>query len=63
MAQIGVRHAVAVPDVDETTRAGEAVAVYVERVARDKRDTTIALLHECLGQALAQYVLTGGAEH
>jgi acyl-CoA thioesterase I len=35
----------------------------VERVARDKRDTTIALLHECLGQALAQYVLTGGAAH
>jgi acyl-CoA thioesterase-1 len=35
----------------------------VERVARDQRDTTIALLHECLGQALARYVLTGGAEH
>jgi septum formation protein len=38
LAQIGVPHAVAVPDVDEGVRAGEAVAVYVERVARSKAE-------------------------
>jgi septum formation protein len=38
LAQIGVPHAVAVPDVDEATRAGEAVAAYVERVARAKAE-------------------------
>ena len=38
LAQIGVPHAVAVPDVDEGVRAGEAVAVYVERVAQSKAE-------------------------
>ena len=37
--------------------------VDLERVDRDKRDTTIALLNDCLGQALARYVLAGAAEH
>ena len=36
LAQIGVPHAVAAADVDETLRAGEAVTTYVERVARAK---------------------------
>jgi septum formation protein len=38
LAQIGVPHAVAVPDVDEGARSGEAVAAYVERVARAKAE-------------------------
>jgi hypothetical protein len=37
--------------------------VDLERVDRDQRDRTIALLNDCLGQALAQYVLTGAEEH
>jgi acyl-CoA thioesterase-1 len=37
--------------------------VDLERVNRDKRDETIALLNNCLGQALARYVLTGAGEH
>ena len=36
LAQIGVSHAVAVADVDESARDGEAVTAYVERVARAK---------------------------
>jgi septum formation protein len=36
LAQIGVPHAIAAPDVDEGTRDGEAVEDYVERVARAK---------------------------
>jgi septum formation protein len=36
LVQIGVPHAVAVADVDESTRDGEAVIAYVERVARAK---------------------------
>jgi acyl-CoA thioesterase-1 len=31
----------------------------LERVSRDERDKTIALLNDCLGQALARYVLAG----
>jgi septum formation protein len=38
LAQIGVRHAVAVADVDESARDGEAVSAYVERVARAKAE-------------------------
>ena len=35
----------------------------LERVGRDKRDTTIALLNTCLGHALARYVLAGAEAH
>jgi hypothetical protein len=35
----------------------------LERVDRDERDKTIALLNDCLGHALARYVLAGAAEH
>ena len=35
----------------------------LERVSRELRDKTITLLNDCLGQALARYVLTGVAEH
>jgi septum formation protein len=38
LAQIGVPHAVAVADVDEGVRSGEAVMAYVERVARAKAE-------------------------
>jgi septum formation protein len=38
LAQIGVPHAVAVADIDEALRAGEAVTAYVERVARAKAE-------------------------
>jgi septum formation protein len=38
LAQIGVPHAVAVPDVDEGVRRGEAVTAYVERLARAKAE-------------------------
>jgi len=34
----------------------------LERVSRDQRDETVALLNNCLGQALARYVLAGAAE-
>jgi len=37
--------------------------VDLERVSRDQRDKTIATLNECLGQALARYVLAGAGEH
>jgi acyl-CoA thioesterase-1 len=37
--------------------------VDLERVSRDQRDNTIALLNDCLGQALARYVLAGTGEH
>lgn len=39
LTQIGVPHTVAVADVDETVRNGEAVSAYVERVARAKAQT------------------------
>jgi septum formation protein len=39
LTQIGVPHAVEVADVDEEVRHGEAVTVYVERVARAKAET------------------------
>jgi septum formation protein len=38
LAQIGVPHAVAVPDVDEGARAGETVTAYVERLACAKAE-------------------------
>lgn len=37
--------------------------VDLERVSRDQRDKTIGLLNDCLGQALARFVLAGVAEH
>jgi septum formation protein len=39
LMQIGVPHAVDVADVDEALLSGEAVTVYVERVARAKAQT------------------------
>ena len=38
LTQIGVPHAVAVADIDEDVRSGEAVTAYVERVARAKAE-------------------------
>jgi acyl-CoA thioesterase-1 len=38
-------------------------SVDLEKVSKDERDATIARLQICLGQALAQYVLTGTSEH
>jgi septum formation protein len=38
LAQIGVPHAVAVADVDEGVRGGEAATAYVERLARAKAE-------------------------
>jgi acyl-CoA thioesterase-1 len=35
----------------------------LERVDKDQRDKTIMLLNNCLGHALAQYILTGASEH
>ncbi len=37
--------------------------VDLERVERDQRERTVALLNACLGQALAEYVLAGAAMH
>lgn len=37
--------------------------VDLERVSQDQRDKTITLLNDCLGQALARYILAGAAEH
>jgi hypothetical protein len=57
------------PDVSlfrrfDLTRAWvENGQIDLERVGRDKRDKTIALLNTCLGHALARYVLTGAEEH
>jgi septum formation protein len=39
LAQIGVPHAIAAADVDESVRHGEAVAAYVERLARAKAES------------------------
>ena len=35
----------------------------LERASRDLRDKAITLLNDCLGQALAKYVLSAAAEH
>jgi len=35
----------------------------LERVSREMRDKTIAALNDCLGEALARYVLAGAAEY
>ena len=37
--------------------------VDLERVSHDERDKTIASLNDCLGQALARYILAGAGEH
>jgi acyl-CoA thioesterase I len=37
--------------------------VDLERASPDQRDKAIATLNECLGQALARYVLAGAGEH
>lgn len=65
LTRVGVRHAVRVADVDESTRPGEAPAAYVERLARAKAlavmpqagglpvlgaDTTVVLDGDILGK-------------
>jgi acyl-CoA thioesterase-1 len=35
----------------------------LERVDKDQRDKTIAVLNNCLGQALAQFILAGADQH
>ena len=35
----------------------------LERVSRERRDATIALLNDCLGEALARFVLAGAGAH
>ncbi|HET6308484.1 MAG TPA: hypothetical protein VFG12_14940 [Rhodopila sp.] len=35
----------------------------LERVGREQRDSTIGLLNDCLGEALARFVLAGTTEH
>jgi septum formation protein len=42
LAQIGVRHVLAVPDVDEAALPGEAAADYVVRIARAKAGSVAA---------------------
>ncbi|MEA2737642.1 MAG: hypothetical protein QOH05_949 [Acetobacteraceae bacterium] len=37
--------------------------VDLERVSHEDRDKTVAALNDCLGQALARYVLAGAGEH
>jgi acyl-CoA thioesterase-1 len=37
--------------------------VDLERVSREQRDKTVGLLNDCLGEALARYVLAGATEH
>jgi septum formation protein len=46
LAQIGVPHAVEVAGVDESAHDGEAVARYVERVARAKAEAVWARVHD-----------------
>lgn len=65
LAQVGVRHAVQVADIDESVLAGETPAAYVERLARAKAvavapragglavlgaDTTVVVDDEILGK-------------
>lgn len=51
------------PRFDLTQEWVNSGQVDLERVGKDQRDNTIALLNDCLGQALARYVLTGAGEH
>jgi hypothetical protein len=48
---------------DLTQAWADSGQVDLERVGRDERDKTIATLNQCLGQALARYVLAGAGEH
>jgi len=41
----------------------DAGQVDLERASHDQRDATIARLNDCLGLALARFVLAGAAEH
>lgn len=45
--------------LDLTQSWVDSGAVDLERVSRDERDKTIALLNTCLGHALAEYVING----
>ena len=47
------------PRLDLTQSWVDSGAVDLERVSRDERDKTIALLNTCLGHALAEYVING----
>jgi hypothetical protein len=50
------------PRFDLTQEWVSSGQIDLERVAKDQRDATIGLLNDCLGQALARYVLTGAGE-
>lgn len=51
------------PRFDLTQDWVDAGQIDVERVPRAARDRTIALLNDCLGEALARFILAGAAEH
>lgn len=48
---------------DLTQEWANSGQVDLERVRRDLRDTTVTLLNDCLGQALARFILTGAPQH
>jgi len=43
--QIGVRHEIVEADIDESPQPGERPAAYVERLARDKAQAVVTVLH------------------
>jgi len=43
--QIGVRHEIVAADIDESPQTGERPAAYVERLARDKAQAVVTVLH------------------
>ena len=43
--QIGVRHQVVAADIDESPRPGELAADYVQRLAQEKAQAVVAMLH------------------
>ena len=43
--QIGVRHQVVAADIDESPRPGERPGDYVQRLAQDKAQAVVAMLH------------------
>jgi septum formation protein len=57
---IGLTHEVVPADVDESTRAGELPAAYVERVARDKAHAIAARARDALIIAADTTVVLGG---
>ena len=43
--QIGVRHEIVAADIDESPQPGESPAAYVDRLARDKAQAVVSVLH------------------